>query len=552
MMPVSETAVLIVGAGPVGLALACELGWRGINCLVVEQGQGDVVFPAGEAINVRTMEHLRRWGIADAARQSEFPQDYPRNVVFVTRLLGHQLARFERDSNESAHAKAGRFSPEAAIWCPKKWFDPLLRRHAASFPTVSLRDHCRLEAFEQDDGGVRATVVDLVTGVRRQIHAAYMAACDGARSMIRRELGIAFEGTFAEGHNFGIYLRAPDLLARQPHGLASQFLTISTRHRAALSTVNGKDLWRLSLYVSAGEAESLDPAACVREAFGGDLDVEILRAQPWAGHRVVAKSYRAGRIFLVGDAAHMLWPKGGFGANTGIGDAVDLGWKLAAVLDGWGGDALLASYEAERRPIGVRNVNEAASNRAADHDLPSDPLLEAAGADGDAARRRVGDIIRATRWKEWNTLGVQLGYRYAASPIVVADGTPEPPDDPSDYQPSTWPGVRAPHHWLAPGRSTLDLFGRGFVLVAQAGADDAPFAAAAADAGVPLQVFDADDADLAALYAAPLVLVRPDGHVAWRGVQAGDAADVLRQAAGHPGARAARAPRSKESVGGNP
>lgn len=527
-----ETSVLIVGAGPVGLALACELGWRGIRTVVIEQGEGEIIFPAAEAVNVRTMEHLRRWGIADAARQNEFPQDYPRNVVFVTRLLGYQLARFERDSNAAAHAKAGRFSPEAAIWCPKKWFDPLLRGHAASFPSVTIRNLCRLDTFDQDAQGVQVKATDLTTGEPFVIRADYLAACDGARSTVRRQLGIEFDGTFAEGHNFGIYLRAPGLLARQPHGLASQFLTMSTRHRSSLSTVDGKDLWRLSLYVGAGEADSLDAAECAREAFGGDLDVEIIRAQPWAGHRVVARSYRDGRVFLVGDAAHMLWPKGGFGANTGIGDAVDIGWKLAAVLDGWGGEGLLASYEAERRPIGVRNVEEAASNRAADYSLPSDPLLEAPGPKGEAARSRVGDIIRATRWKEWNTLGVQLGYRYAGSPIVVADGTPEPPDDPTVYQPSTWPGARAPHHWLSAGHSTLDLFGRGFVLVAQGGMSGEAFTAAAGRMGIPLQVYEATSPDLAALYEAPLVLVRPDGHVAWRGHRSDDAAAVLQRAAG--------------------
>jgi 2-polyprenyl-6-methoxyphenol hydroxylase-like FAD-dependent oxidoreductase len=531
-MPSIETSVLIVGAGPVGLALACELGWRGVRAVVIEQGEGEVVFPAAEAVSVRTMEHLRRWGIADAARESEFPQDYPRNVVFVTRLLGYQLARFERDSNAAAHAKAGRFSPEAAIWCPKKWFDPLLRKRAASFPGVTIRNHCRLETFDEDAQGVQATATDLATGKPLVIRAAYLAACDGARSTIRRQLGIEFEGTFAEGHNFGIYLRAPDLLKRQPHGLASQFLTMGTRHRSALSTVDGKDLWRLSLYVGAGEADTLDPAACVREAFGGDLDVEIIRAQPWAGHRVVARSYRDRRVFLVGDAAHMLWPKGGFGANTGIGDAVDIGWKLAAVLEGWGGEGLLASYEAERRPIGVRNVEEAASNRAADYSLPNDPLLEAPGPEGEAVRQRVGNIVRATRWKEWNTLGVQLGYRYAGSPIVVADGTPEPPDDPTVYQPSTWPGARAPHHWLSAGRSTLDLFGRGFVLVAQAGTSGEAFMAAAGRLNIPLQVFEATSPDLAALYEMPLVLVRPDGHVAWRGRQDDNADAVLRHVTG--------------------
>jgi 2-polyprenyl-6-methoxyphenol hydroxylase-like FAD-dependent oxidoreductase len=528
----ADPAVLVVGAGPVGLALACELGWRGISCLVIDQGNGEIVFPAGEAINVRSMEHLRRWGIADKARHSEFPQDYPRNVVFVTRLLGHELARFERDSNNAAQAKAGRYSPEAAIWCPKKWFDPLLRDHATSLPGVSLRYGCRLDAFEQQGDGVRAIVSDVATGATHKIRSRYLAACDGARSQVRRQLGIAFEGAFAEGHNFGIYLRAPDLLRRQPHGIASQFLTMSTRHRAALSTVNGKDLWRLSLYVGAAEADALDPAACVREAFGGDLDVEIIRAQPWSGHRVVAKSYRSGRVFLAGDAAHMLWPKGGFGANTGIGDAVDLGWKLAAMIEGWGGEKLLDSYEAERRPIGVRNVEEAASNRAADVDLPGGPLLEADGPDGDAARRRVGQIIRETRWKEWNTLGIQLGYRYAASPVIAGDGTPEPPDDPSEYRPSTWPGCRAPHAWLGPGRSILDRFGRGFVLVASTTADMTAFEEGARRRGPPLDVLRIDDPVVSDLYEAPLVLVRPDGHVAWRGAAIGDADGLLARVSG--------------------
>ncbi|MEI6723291.1 MAG: hypothetical protein WCO67_21215, partial [Betaproteobacteria bacterium] len=191
--------------------------------------------------------------------------------------------------------------------------------------------------------------------------------------------------------------------------------------------------------------------------------------------------------------------------------------KLDAVLAGWGGERLLESYEAERRPIGVRNVEEAASNRAADGDLPSDPLLEAPGPEGDAARKRVGDTILATRWKEWNTLGVQLGYRYANSPVIVPDGTPQPPDVPSEYVPSTWPGCRAPHAWLSPGRSTLDLFGRGFVLLRFGTARGTALASAAQRAGLPLETVDIADASIAALYAAPLVLVRPDGHVAWRG-----------------------------------
>ena len=531
--------VLIVGAGPVGLALACELGHRNVPCLLVEQGDGSVVFPAGEAISTRTMEHLRRWGIADQVRQSAFPQDYPRNVVFVTRITGHLLARFERESNEGGRRLHADVSPESSVWCPKKWFDPLLRSHAASLPSVELRYGWRLESFEQTKDRVRATVAELATGATHVVEADYLAACDGARSGIRRELGIDFEGVFAEGHNLGIYFRSPELLARQPHGLASQFLTMATRHRSALSTVNGRDEWRLSLYVKPGEAEALDPVACVRDAFGkDDLQVEIIRAQPWAGHRVVARRYREGRIFLVGDAAHMLWPKGGFGANTGIGDAVDLGWKLAAVHAGWGGEALLASYEAERRPIGVRNVAEAASNRAADAELPLDPMLDAEGPQADALRLRTGELIRRTRWKEWSTLGVQLGYRYARSPVIVPDGSAEPPDEPAVYQPSTWPGCRAPHVLLDDGRSSLDAMGAGFVLFHDAGASIAPLVQAARREGVPLTTCVLPAA-AQGVYEFPLVLVRPDGHVAWRGRQpAEDPAGIFVTVAGRVPAQA--------------
>jgi 2-polyprenyl-6-methoxyphenol hydroxylase-like FAD-dependent oxidoreductase len=532
--PIS-TSVLIVGAGPVGLALACELGWRGVACIVVDQGAGEIVFPAGESISTRTMEHLRRWGISERVRESPFPQDYPRNVVFVTRIMGQALARFERDSNRAAYEKRSE-SPEAAAWCPKMWFDPMLRALATSFPHVDLRYERRLDTFTQDASGVSATTSATDGGEPLEIRAAFLVGCDGARSTVRRALDIAFDGVFAEGHNLGIYLSAPDLLARSPHGLASQFLTMSSRHRAALSAVNGRDLWRLSLYVQPEEADTLDPRECVRDAFGADdLPIEIIRAQPWNGHRVVAKSYRCKRAFLAGDAAHMLWPKGGFGANTGIGDAVDLGWKIAAVLEGWGGEALLESYETERRPIGLRNVEEAASNRSADASLPSGALLEDPGPAGAQARASAGQTIVATRWKEWNSMGVQLGYRYARSPIVVADGTPEPPDDPSTYVPSTWPGARAPHAWVGPERSIIDAFGRGFVLVAAAGAPStAALETAARSAGVPLRVEPLADAQIAALYEAPLVLVRPDGHVAWRGATVpadpGDLIDAVRGA----------------------
>ncbi|MDX3713205.1 FAD-dependent monooxygenase [Streptomyces europaeiscabiei] len=279
------------------------------------------------------------------------------------------------------------------------------------------------------------------------------------------------------------------------------------------------DEWRLSVYLDE-EPYPDDAVTWIREAVGAPIDVEILAAQPWSGHCVVARTSREGRVFLAGDAAHLLWPKGGFGANTRIGDAVDLGWKLAATLQGWGDMALLDSYEQERRPIAVRNVTEASSSWRADAQLVPDPVLDHTDAVGERVRREMGEEIRESRAKEFRCTGVQLGYRYSGSPICVPDGSPEPPDEPDEYIPSTWPGCRAPHVWLPDGSSVLDHFGRGFTLVVSGSADPMPLVEAARGCGVPLTVLRLADPAAAELYERPLVLVRPDGHVGWRGRRA--------------------------------
>jgi hypothetical protein len=225
-------------------------------------------------------------------------------------------------------------------------------------------------------------------------------------------------------------------------------------------------------------------------------------------------------VFLAGDAVHQLSPTGALGMNTGIADAVDLGWKLAAVLRGFGGARLLASYEAERRPVGLRNVAMAAEfylqHEAFEHGFAS---IEDDSDEGRALRRRCGDALVRGVGRMFRTIGLQIGYRYEASPICVPDGTVAPPDDPETYVPTARPGARAPHVFLADGRSTLDLFRRGFVLL-RLGADSpdtAAFAAAAQSCNLPLEVVTLHEPAAAALYERRLVLVRPDGHVAWRG-----------------------------------
>ena len=307
----------------------------------------------------------------------------------------------------------------------------------------------------------------------------------------------------------------------------------------AVAAVDGRELWRVNLRgIRPDQLPALDSAQLIRDALGPEVLFEILSVRPWDAHRVVAERYGKGRVFLAGDAAHLLWPAGGFGMNTGVGDSVDLGWKLAATIQGWGGPRLLDSYEPERRPIGIRNVNEAGDMRADfDTQIPTSAVLEEDSEEGNRLREKAREAILRTRAKEFqhDSVGIELGYRYDSSPICVPDGTPPPPDDHAHYVPTTWPGARAPHVWLQDGRSTLDLFGRGFTLLVFSLkiADASAFTSAAERPGLPLKVVTLDEPRARELYEHPLVLVRPDGHVAWRGDSVPvNAADIIEQVRG--------------------
>ena len=514
--------VLIVGGGPVGLALAAELGFHGVACELVEQTDGAIVTPKMNEVNVRTMEFCRRWGIADAVLNCPFPADYPLDVVFVTSLAGHELARMRRPGRASQAPEPA--SPMRLQACSQIWFDPILRAFAQSCPGVRLRHRCRLEAFEVSSDGVAADLVDLASGARERVAADYLVACDGANSMVRRALGIGLGGDSVLGHPAHLFFRATGLLERCGRAPGTFFLAIDRdglwANIRVVDPVNA--LWRLMALDTDGHetAETLDREGLLRRAIGLAVDVEWLGMSIWTRRAVVAERYQAGRVFLAGDAVHQLSPTGALGMNTGIADAVDLGWKLAAVLHGFGGARLLASYEAERRPVGLRNVAMAAEfylqHEAFEHGFAA---IEDDTDEGRALRRRCGDALVRGVGRMFRTLGLQIGYRYDGSPICVPDGTAAPADDPETCVPSARPGARAPHVFLADGRSTLDLFRRGFVLLRfGAGAPDvAAFAAAAQRRGLPLDVVTLHEAQAAALYQRRLVLVRPDGHVAWRG-----------------------------------
>lgn len=531
-MTAQQYPVLIAGAGPVGLSLAIELAYRGIGCLVVEQTDGGVEFPTTNLANTRTCEHLRRWGIADRMRyESGYPTDYPRNYLFVTRMTGYEIARFDHAPN-GAPAARSPYSPEGRLWISKPYFDPVLHAHAKSLPLVQIRYETSFESFEQSGQSVKAEILDKRTGRKEVIEADYLVGCDGGRSNIRRSLDIKYQGVFSQGMNVAVLFRSP-LLEYTRHGPAVQYQIINAQINGAIAAVDGKELWRLNVRnVKQEQLDVFDAPQKIRYALGENIPFELLAVRPWTGHCVVADRYQQDRVFLAGDAAHLNWPAGGFGMNTGVGDAVDIGWKLAAVLQGWGGPHLLDSYTAERKPIAMINVNEAAEMRASfDNQTPFSPQIEEDSDEGRQLREKARAAILRTRAKEFrhDSAGIELGYRYEDSPICVPDGTPAPPLDHGLYVASTWPGVRAPHVWLKGGRSTLDLFGNSFTLLNMSSNDAAskPFTQAAHRIGMPMEAIAMEESGVRQIYQRDFVLVRPDGHVAWRGDRIPDDAAVI-------------------------
>ena len=517
-----RTPVLIAGAGPVGLALAGELGWRGVPCMLIEKTDGAIEQPKMDIVGPRTMEFCRRWGIADWVRDAPYPGDYPQDCIYVTGLDGYELGREPFPGR--AHEKCPPQSPQKRERVPQDMFDPILQRFVRSFPHVRLRYRSELVSFHEAASGVIAQVRDTVTGEAEDIAADYLVGTDGGASLVRERAGITMSGNPALTYTTNVMFRCADFPSLHDKGKGYRFIFIGPEGTwLTIVAINGGDRFRMSIVGSADKVthSDADIRAALRRAVGRDFDYEILSVMRWVRRELVADSYGTDRVFIAGDAAHLMSPTGGFGMNTGIQDAVDLGWKLAAGVAGWAGSELLRSYEAERRPVAVRNVTEASSNlgrmlstRAR---LPPPEIFQA-GAAGDAARAEYGRWFTETMRHEWFTIGFHLGYRYDGSPTISPDGTAPPPLPTSTYVQTARPGARAPHAWLPDGRSTLDLFGRGFTLL-RLGPDASSggtIRSAAAVAGMPLDVVHLDLAEVTELYQRRLVLVRPDGHVAWR------------------------------------
>ncbi|MFA5490497.1 MAG: FAD-dependent monooxygenase, partial [Candidimonas sp.] len=465
-----DTPVLVVGAGPVGLAMAIDLGARGIPSILIEQGDGTIEHPRTGLVAIRTMEAFRRWGIADQVRGCGFPEDYELSMVFCTSLTGFLLDREPYPNMRDAPTPPE--TPEKKQRCPQLWLQPILLQAALDNPLTSVMFKHRFERFEQTSDHVDAIVRDLETGQAKTIRARYLIGCDGPSSLVRAQAGIDMQGRLLS-YSINILIQAPNLAAQHPMGEGERYMFVGPAGMwGNLTVVDGSDIWRLTVLGSNDKIplDTFDARHWVCKAFGtlddpGRIPFDVLSVTPWRRSEMLATRYVNGRVALVGDSAHTMSPTGGMGMNTGIQEAVDIGWKLQGLLQGWAGPKLLPSYEVERRPIAERNTSFSTQNFKAWQDTPEPDAVCDDTPEGAAVRAAIGKRLRDSTRVEWESMGLQLGHRYENSPICVPDGTAPTPDDFRLYVPTARPGSRAPHAWLKDGRSTLDLFGECFVLL---------------------------------------------------------------------------------------
>jgi 2-polyprenyl-6-methoxyphenol hydroxylase-like FAD-dependent oxidoreductase len=525
-----RTPVLIVGAGPVGLALAGDLAWRGIASMVIERTDGAITQPKMDLLGPRTMEFCRRWGIETVVRNCPYNPEHPQDNVWLESLTGYEFGRepFPPPRREPLPPQ----SPVKRERCPQDMFDPILRRWVETMPAAQLRYRTELLSFEARENGVTATL-RTPSGSLQEVDADYLVGADGGSSTVRELLGIGMSGQPVLTYTTNVIFRCRNFWDLHDKKKGYRFIFIGPEGTwSTIVAIDGYDRFRFSVVGNETKRTLSEDEvrALIVRAMGKDFDFEILSIVPWVRRELVADRYGRGRVLLAGDAVHLNSPTGAFGMNTGMQDAVDLGWKLAATLEGWGGANLLATYEIERRPVALRNIREAGENlrRMISPREALSPLVFAPGPDGDAARKTFGDAYTKMMKYEWFTLNIHLGYRYDGSPVIVDDGTPVLDDPPMTYTQTARPGGRAPHVWLASGKSTLDLFGRGFVLLRfDRGVPVTAIQASVRRRGVPLEFVDIDNDEARGLYAASLVLVRPDGFVAWRGDAAPANADTL-------------------------
>jgi 2-polyprenyl-6-methoxyphenol hydroxylase-like FAD-dependent oxidoreductase len=518
-----EVPVLIAGGGPVGMTLALELARYGVRSMLVERNPTTTRHPKMDITNGRSMELFRRLSLAPSLRAVGVPARNVFDVSWLTSLSGHELHRFHYPTPDEKRLEIlerndGSQASEPPLRVSQIVIEPVLKAAIDANPLIDVRFGTSFEGIVRNDNdGVVSEIVDFVSGERTIVKSQHLAGCDGGGSKIRRELGIETDGEYNAARAYMVHFRSDDRAILQRWGVAWHYQNGS----GSLIAQNDKDIWTLQAWIVPGTDEAtLTPEAVLETWVGQSFDYEILQANPWSAHLVVAQQYVVNRVALAGDAAHQYIPTGGYGMNSGIGDVAGLGWVLAASVQGWGGPQLLDAYGIERRATAWNCL--AASRRhmhvrrqiAELYAMAGD--LESDGSSAECCRAEVAQGIAALGNAENESWGVELGYRYDASPIVVAE--PNAPEiDPLLYKGSTWPGSRLPHIFLTDGSALHDRLGLYFTLILfDDQIDPAPLEEAAAASELPLTVLRLAE-PVPPVFEAPLLLVRPDQHIAWRG-----------------------------------
>lgn len=515
MTPPFDADVLVVGAGPVGLTLAIDLARRGVKVQIVERNDTCRQWPKMERCNARTMEFFRRMGLAETVRAASRFRDVPMDVFIVTSLVDPPILHLPYPSVTACQAETlacndGTLPLEPYQIISQYTLEPLLKSVAEEIPNIAVRFGRELLSFTQDADGVTAALAG-----NERVRARYLVGCDGGSSTVRKQLGIKLEGQGRIRQIHQTFFRSDRLFDAIPIGKGRHYYFPT-------GTLVVQDDLRHFMMNRSTPVDPDNAARSICDFLGIAVDVELLNRSSWNQHLLVAESYGEGRVLLAGDSIHLVIPNGGLGMNTGMGDAIDLGWKLAGTLQGWAGPTLLPSYEAERRPIGLRN--RAASGIAAagvrSWMAACSPDIAQKTPAGEAQRARIRELAIVGQRISHEMIGTELGYRYDRSPLVCVEEGEPPPDDSRHYVPTTWPGARLPHMWLQDGTALHDRLGDGYTLLRIGRgplADTTSLEQAMRATGAPFEVVDVAEEHLRSVYGRDLILLRPDLHVVWRG-----------------------------------